>query len=76
MPEETIKSPTFEPDFFKKEAVRSKKICDLQRMKEENVQIDKAVNPFKCLTCMWLFNCNHICIGGCEEYEKRLSAAQ
>ena len=76
MPEENIKSPTFAPDFYKKEAIRSKKICDLKRMQEENVQIDKGVTPFKCLTCMWLFSCDHICIGGCEEYEKRFSAVQ
>ena len=67
-----VKSPITEKDFYKKEAIRFKRIYQLQRMKDESIPIKTAVKPFLCLDCMWLESCNSVRIGGCEEFEYQL----
>jgi len=76
MPENKTKPTVLNAEFYKNEANRFKKIFQLQRMKNDEVPVKNAVNPFLCLSCMWVESCNGIRIGGCEEFEQRMSAVQ
>ncbi len=74
MEENKTKSPITEKGFYEKEAKRFKRIYELQRMKSEEIPIKTVAQPFLCLKCMWLEGCNGVRIGGCEEFEYKLSA--
>lgn len=76
MAEEKTKPTVLNAEFYKNEANRFKKIFQIQRLQTDEVPMKQAVNPFLCLNCMWVESCNGIRIGGCEEYEKRISAVQ
>jgi len=76
MPENKTKPTVLNAEFYKNEANRFKKIFQIQRLQTDEVPMKQAVNPFLCLSCMWVESCNGICIGGCEEYEQRMSAVQ
>lgn len=53
-------------------ALRSQRIRDLQKLKAESKTTEKDEKPWKCLSCIWLHDCNSQCVGGCEEYERDL----
>jgi hypothetical protein len=58
---------------FKRIARRAKRREELQQLKKLSPPSDLTIDPYICLSCMWLFDCDSPRFGGCEEYEKAMS---
>ena len=74
MADTTTKTPEKTNVDYKEIALRSQRIRDLETVKATSPQDEKTATAWKCLSCLWLHDCNSQCQGGCEEFEKSLTA--
>jgi hypothetical protein len=58
---------------YKRIAFRAKRKEELEQLKAKDPKQDATINPYICLGCMWLFDCDSPRFGGCEEYEKAMA---
>lgn len=74
MDEELLKTTEQALEFFKKRAERlAKTVFTMQEQAvEENSK--EAPKPWKCASCIWVFDCDTPNINGCEQYETKVAA--
>jgi hypothetical protein len=69
MTEKSITNTAPTADTFKKRAVRFAKLNQLQETEKQTPQTPDTKARYKCLSCLWHYECDNVCAGGCEEYE-------
>ena len=68
-------TPETNCDMFKEIALRSMRIRELKLLNFPDPPAGKISDSLKCLSCIWINDCNSQCAGGCEEFEKSQFAA-